>query len=129
MPDTIEARRQAGQDAARRPCSSALSCTVNVQVGPQEVTAGAQTTTTPPRRTHQWETEPCHNNPWMFNGLKPQPPEEAKTCFMDASAATAALSFSRAAVPREQRGAGAAGHCPAAPVKPEGCAWTKEKMG
>ena len=46
---------------------------------------------------------------------------------MDASAAPAALSFSRAAVPREQRGAGAAGHSPAAPVKPEGCAWTKEK--
>lgn len=57
MPDTIEARRQAGQDAAKRPCSSALSCTVNVRVGPQGVTAGAQTTTTPPRRTHQWGNE------------------------------------------------------------------------
>jgi hypothetical protein len=59
---------------------------------------------------------------------KPGPLDRAGSVgFIDASAAPDGLSFSRAAVPHEQRGAGAAGHCPAALVKPEGCAWTKER--
>mgnify|MGYP007049496079 FL=1 len=48
---------------------------------------------------------------------------------MDASAAPAALSFSRAAVPREQRGAGAAGHCPRGAGQTRGLRLDKRKDG
>ena len=40
------------------------------------------------------ETPPCHASLWLLNTLPSQSPRAAKTCFIDASAAPAALSFS-----------------------------------